>query len=83
MYRIATHIPTHPYHTIQFYRYGTHYIRSKTYGCEATALYTFSCTTQTSTRDISAALNANYNSGVYSVGTNVSAVYSFYATSKV
>ena len=65
------------------HRYGTHYVRSKTYGCEATALYTFSCTTQTASQDISAALNANYKSGLYSVGGNVSAVYSFYATSKV
>ena len=63
--------------------YGTHFIKAKIYGCQATALYTFSCATEEAATDMSAALKANYNGGSFSVGGQVDTTYSTYANSSI
>ena len=63
--------------------YGTHFIKTKVFGCQATALYTFSCTSQSAATDIAAALNANYNGGTFSVGGGVNSTYSQYQKENV
>ena len=58
--------------------YGTHFIKNKAYGCQATTLYTFSCETSEASQKMAAALKANYNGGAYAVGGSVSTQYDTY-----
>lgn len=59
--------------------YGTHYIKTRVYGCEASATYTFSCTTESAKQDIKASLSASYSGGAWSGSGTVSTTYATYS----
>lgn len=62
-----------------FDTYGTHYVKTRVYGCQSIASYSYTCKSQSASLDIASSLQANFDGGLFSVGASVSSKFCQYS----